>query len=130
MFDRKTNTLTRYSFYKGEPPASPFGITAVLEDRNDTLWLATYGAGLLKFDREREIVQRLLSSFAGGWPGVGVHEARVSGRTGGADGELVPEVRAAYPLDRRQGGLSGCTAAKLNVMPQSYTPLQAPQRLL
>jgi len=52
VFDRKTNTLTRYSFYKGEPPASSFGITAVLEDRNDTLWLATYGAGLLKFDRE------------------------------------------------------------------------------
>ena len=52
VFDRKTNTLTRYSFYKGEPPASAFGITSVLEDRNDTLWLTTYGAGLLKFDRE------------------------------------------------------------------------------
>jgi ligand-binding sensor domain-containing protein/two-component sensor histidine kinase len=52
VFDRKTNTLTRYSFYKGEPPASAFAIRAVLEDRNDTLWLATHGAGLLKFDRE------------------------------------------------------------------------------
>jgi ligand-binding sensor domain-containing protein/signal transduction histidine kinase len=52
VFDRNTNTLTRYAFYKGEPPASAFGIRAVLEDRNDTLWLATQSAGLLKFDRE------------------------------------------------------------------------------
>jgi ligand-binding sensor domain-containing protein/signal transduction histidine kinase len=52
VFDRKTNTLARYAFYKGEPPASAYGIRAVLEDRNDTLWIATHGAGLLKFDRE------------------------------------------------------------------------------
>ena len=53
IFDRKTNTLTPYSFYEREPPDTGLtGVQAMLEDRNGNLWLATYGAGLLKFDRE------------------------------------------------------------------------------
>jgi ligand-binding sensor domain-containing protein len=53
IFDRKTNTLTHYSFYDREPPASGLtGVLAMLEDRNGDLWLATQGAGLLKLDRE------------------------------------------------------------------------------
>jgi signal transduction histidine kinase/ligand-binding sensor domain-containing protein len=54
VFDRKTNRLTRYSFYKHEPEGGTLtGVFAILEDRNGTLWFATMGAGLLKFDRER-----------------------------------------------------------------------------
>jgi signal transduction histidine kinase/ligand-binding sensor domain-containing protein len=52
-FDRKTNTVTRYSFYEREPPSTGLtGVQAMLEDKDGNLWLATQGAGLLKFDRE------------------------------------------------------------------------------
>lgn len=53
VFDRKTNTLTQFSFEQ-EPSdrAKLTGITGMLEDHNGDLWLATNGAGLLKFDRE------------------------------------------------------------------------------
>jgi PAS domain S-box-containing protein len=51
-FDRKTNTLTPYSFRKGHlSQAMQRGVMAMLEDRDGTLWLATLGDGLLKFDR-------------------------------------------------------------------------------
>ena len=54
VFDRKTNTLTHYSFQEREPPGSAVtGVMAMLEDRNGNLWLGTQGTGLLKFDRER-----------------------------------------------------------------------------
>jgi signal transduction histidine kinase/ligand-binding sensor domain-containing protein len=52
VFDRKTNTLTPYSFHNEEPPAAAFSVRAVVEDHDGTLWLATHGAGLLKFDRD------------------------------------------------------------------------------
>lgn len=52
VFDRKTNTLTHYSFHEGDPPSTALAITAMREDRNGILWLATQRAGLLKFDRE------------------------------------------------------------------------------
>ena len=55
MFDRKTSTLTSYPLDEAGPPtAALIGITAMIEDRNGTLWLATRGAGLLKFDREHQ----------------------------------------------------------------------------
>ena len=54
VFDRKTNTLTHYSFYEREPPGTTVtGVMSMLEDRNGNLWLGTQGAGLLRFDRER-----------------------------------------------------------------------------
>jgi len=53
VFDRKTNTLTHYSFLEGHvSDALPTGVMAMLEDREGTLWFATLGNGLLKFDRE------------------------------------------------------------------------------
>jgi PAS domain S-box-containing protein len=53
VFDRKTSTLTNYSFHELEPSATAVtAITGITEDRNGTLWLATHGAGLFQFDRE------------------------------------------------------------------------------
>ena len=55
VFDRKTNTLTNYSFQETNP--STTALTVIMdmtEDRNGNLWLATHGAGLLKFDREHQ----------------------------------------------------------------------------
>jgi len=53
VFDRKTNTVTRYSFHKGHlSDALLTGVMTVLEDRDGTLWFGTYGDGLVKFDRE------------------------------------------------------------------------------
>jgi PAS domain S-box-containing protein len=54
-FDRKTNTLTHYSFQAGHvADALPTGVMAMLEDRDGTLWFATLGSGLLKFDRKAQ----------------------------------------------------------------------------
>jgi ligand-binding sensor domain-containing protein len=53
VFDRKTNTLTRYAFSDRESPGTAVTrVTAMIEDRSGTLWVATHGPGLLKFDRE------------------------------------------------------------------------------
>jgi len=53
VFDRKTNTLTHYSFQDQEPPGTALtGVMAMLEDQKGNLWVATQGAGLLKFDRD------------------------------------------------------------------------------
>ena len=53
VLDRKTSTLTHYSFQDTEGPNSALTvIMSLTEDRNGTLWLATHGAGLLKLDRE------------------------------------------------------------------------------
>ena len=52
VFDRKTNTLTYYPLHTEELPATAFLIRGAAEDHDGTLWLATTGAGLLKFDRE------------------------------------------------------------------------------
>ena len=53
IFDRKTNTLTHYSFHEGQPTDTlPTGVMAMLEDRDGTLWFATLGNGLLKLDRK------------------------------------------------------------------------------
>ena len=55
VFDRRTNTLTRYSIFDQQQPSNVLtGVMAVLEDRDGTLWFGTRGAGLLKFDREHQ----------------------------------------------------------------------------
>jgi PAS domain S-box-containing protein len=53
VFDRKTNTVTRYSFHKGHlSDAVLTGVMTAFEDRDGTLWFGTYGDGLVKFDRQ------------------------------------------------------------------------------
>src|SRR5260370_29129367 len=59
VFDRKTNTLTNYSFHELEPSNTALTIIMEMtEDQNGTLWLATHGAGLLKLDREHRRLVR------------------------------------------------------------------------
>jgi ligand-binding sensor domain-containing protein len=59
VLDRSTNRLTPYSLYgKGSGKEIFGGFMAVLEDKNKTLWFASYGAGLLKFDREHRVFIR------------------------------------------------------------------------
>lgn len=54
VFDRKTNLVTRYSFYDQEPPKGALtGVMGMLEDREGNLWVGSPGVGLLRFDRER-----------------------------------------------------------------------------
>jgi PAS domain S-box-containing protein len=53
VLDRKTNTLTHYSFQDKDGPTSALTvIMSLTEDRNGALWVATHGEGLLKLDRE------------------------------------------------------------------------------
>jgi ligand-binding sensor domain-containing protein len=48
VFDRKTNTVTRYSFHDGHTSdALPTGVMAMLEDHDGSLWFATLGNGIL-----------------------------------------------------------------------------------
>ncbi len=52
-FDTKTNTFTHYGFPEQKPPSKGVTrITAILEDRSGGLWMATHGAGLLRYDRD------------------------------------------------------------------------------
>ena len=53
LYDRASNTLTKYSFYRQEPsPDAMTGVTGMIEDRNGNLWLGSPGIGLLQFDRD------------------------------------------------------------------------------
>jgi len=54
VFDRKTNTVTHYSFHAGHlSDAFLTGAMTMLEDRNGNLWFGTFGDGLVKFDRQK-----------------------------------------------------------------------------
>jgi signal transduction histidine kinase/ligand-binding sensor domain-containing protein len=142
VFDRKTNTLTNYSFHELAPTTAALTvIMAMTEDRSGTLWLATHGAGLLKFDREhrrliryrynpgdpeslpQNNVENLFSDREGNiWAGLGrmgvTHFAtyplpfkRIP-RLASSDGTVEPFVGAIY--EDRQGILWIGTPAALN----------------
>ena len=54
IYDRASNTLTKYSFYRQEPsPGADTGVKGIIEDRNGKLWLGSPGIGLLQFDRDK-----------------------------------------------------------------------------
>ena len=53
LFDRISNTVTRYSFYEHEPsPDALTGVMGIVEDQHGVLWVGSPGIGLLQFDRE------------------------------------------------------------------------------
>ena len=59
VLDRSTNSLIPYSIYDRKSGEElPAGFTAAIEDNNKTLWLASLGGGLLKFDREHGVFIR------------------------------------------------------------------------
>jgi signal transduction histidine kinase/ligand-binding sensor domain-containing protein len=52
-FDRTTNKITSFSLYDSSTSKRMrVGVDKILEDESGTLWFASGGAGLLKFDRE------------------------------------------------------------------------------
>jgi signal transduction histidine kinase/ligand-binding sensor domain-containing protein len=59
VLDRASNTLTHYSLYDEKSGAALEGaMMAAVEDQDNTLWFATMGGGLLRFDREHGIFIR------------------------------------------------------------------------
>ena len=59
VLDRSTNRLIPYALYDKRSGKGIYGgFMAVLEDQKKALWFASFGAGLLKFDREQLIFIR------------------------------------------------------------------------
>jgi len=59
VLDRSTNSLIPYSIYDRKSGVElPAGFMAAIEDNSQTLWLASFGAGLLKLDREHGVFIR------------------------------------------------------------------------
>jgi ligand-binding sensor domain-containing protein/signal transduction histidine kinase len=59
VLDGSSHRLTPYSVYDQRSGKNiPAGFRGAVEDNSNTLWLASYGGGLLKFDRERGIIVR------------------------------------------------------------------------
>jgi ligand-binding sensor domain-containing protein/signal transduction histidine kinase len=59
VLDGSTHRLISYSIYDQHSGKNiPAGFRAVVEDNSKTLWLASYGGGLLKFDRKRGLMVR------------------------------------------------------------------------
>ncbi|TCL76137.1 sensor histidine kinase [Rhizobium sp. BK251] len=52
VYDRKENKLIRYAFAGQDGGKSLTGVYAILEASDGNIWLATMGAGLLRFDRD------------------------------------------------------------------------------
>jgi signal transduction histidine kinase/ligand-binding sensor domain-containing protein len=59
VLDRSSHRLVSYSIYDQRSGQTiPAGFRAAVEDSSHTLWLASYGGGLLKFDRQRGVFVR------------------------------------------------------------------------
>jgi ligand-binding sensor domain-containing protein/signal transduction histidine kinase len=59
VVDRTTRKLTCFSIYEGRHRVTTIaGIYSMLESRDGTMWMATEGAGLLKYDRGRNRLVR------------------------------------------------------------------------
>jgi len=88
VFDRKTNTLTHYSFHESHlSDALMTGAMTMLEDKDGTLWFGTFGDGLVKFDRqERKFIRyrndprpRIVSRRQCGYPVSGSRRKHLGG---------------------------------------------------
>lgn len=53
VFDRNENRVTRYDFDETSPSAALTGVYDMLESADGTLWFASMGSGLLRFDRHQ-----------------------------------------------------------------------------
>jgi ligand-binding sensor domain-containing protein/signal transduction histidine kinase len=54
IYDRASNVLTKYTFYRQEPsPDALTGVMGMIEDRHGNLWVGSPGMGLLQLDRDR-----------------------------------------------------------------------------
>ena len=63
VLERSTNTVIPYSIYdKKSGEELPSGFMTAIEDNSQTLWLASFGAGLLKLDREHGVFIRYRNS--------------------------------------------------------------------
>jgi ligand-binding sensor domain-containing protein/two-component sensor histidine kinase len=59
VLDGSSHRLISYSIYDQRSGKNiPAGVRGAVEDNNHTLWLASYGGGLLKYDRERGVIVR------------------------------------------------------------------------
>ena len=59
VLDRSTNSLIPYSIYDRKSGKElPAGFIEATEDNSQTLWLASFGGGLLKFDRKHGVFTR------------------------------------------------------------------------
>jgi signal transduction histidine kinase/ligand-binding sensor domain-containing protein len=59
VLDRSTNSLIPYSIYDRKSGKElPAGFMAATEDNSQTLWFASFGAGLLRLDREHGVFIR------------------------------------------------------------------------
>src|SRR6266481_3999540 len=106
VYDRKTNRLTRYSFYEREAPSTSLtGVYAILEDHDGTVWLGTMGAGLLKFGR--------------------AHRRFIRYRSSAGDPESLAENRVIGLFEDREGTIwAGLHAAVPNFFARSLSPFE------
>ncbi len=60
IFVEKTNSFKRYTYESNKSdPTGEAGIYSIIEEKNDVFWIGTYGAGLIKFDTDRETFTRI-----------------------------------------------------------------------
>ena len=66
-FDRNTNTVRCYAIYDGNhPSATMHGVYSMLESRDGTMWFATIGDGLLRYNRNDGTLTRYKNNPADG----------------------------------------------------------------
>jgi ligand-binding sensor domain-containing protein/two-component sensor histidine kinase len=59
ILDRKTITVHCYTVYEGDhPSATMAGVDSMLESRDGTMWFASVGAGLLRYNRNKGTLTR------------------------------------------------------------------------
>jgi signal transduction histidine kinase/ligand-binding sensor domain-containing protein len=57
-FDRQTTTVHCYAIHEGDGAAASTPVYSMMESRDGTMWFATIGAGLLRYNRTKETLTR------------------------------------------------------------------------